>query len=62
MDVFWKDTPIDPSKNLKKLSRFTRAYAFATIGKAEEVRNLIKEKEEIIRKLEDQLTREKANS
>jgi len=46
MDVVWKDTSIDPSKNLTKLSQFAGAYASATIDKVEEVINLIKEKEE----------------
>lgn len=57
IDVFWKDTPIDPSKNLTKLSQFASAYASAKIDKEEEVRNLIKEKKERIRQMEDQLTK-----
>ena len=37
MEVVWKDTPVDPSENLTKLSQFTRSYATTTIDKAMEV-------------------------
>jgi len=58
MDVVWKDTPIDLSEKLTKLSQFVGAYAAAMIDKAKAVRNLIREKEERRRQLEDQITRE----
>lgn len=37
MDVVWKDTPIDPSENLTRLSLFADTYATATIDKVAEV-------------------------
>jgi len=33
MDILWKDSPMDPSKNLTKLSQFAGAYAMETINK-----------------------------
>ncbi len=46
MDIVWKDSQTGPLENLTKLSQFTGAYASATIDKAIEVRQLVKEKEE----------------
>jgi len=34
MEVLWKDTHIDPSENLTKLSQFADTYATPTIDKA----------------------------
>jgi len=34
MDIVWKDSPIDPSDNLTRLSQFAGAYATMTIQKA----------------------------
>lgn len=34
MDVLWKDSPIDPSANLNRLSQFAGAYAIVTMEKA----------------------------
>lgn len=45
MDIVWKDSPMDPSENLTKLSQFARAYATATIDKATKVQMFLKEKE-----------------
>lgn len=59
MDIVWKDTPIDPSENLKKLSQFAGAYASTTIDKAVEVRQLLREKEEMIMQLEQQYSEER---
>ena len=44
MDIFWKDSPIDPSNNLTKLSQFTSAYATMTIDKETENATQIKGK------------------
>lgn len=59
MDIVWKDTQTDPSENLTKFSQFTGAYASATIDKVAEVRKLIREKEERIQQLEQQLVEER---
>lgn len=61
MNIVWKDTLIDPSKNLTNLSQFTGSYATTTINKATEVRMLLKEKEQKSLLLEDQLAQEKTN-
>jgi len=59
MDVVWKDTPMDPLDNSTKLSQFACAYASATIDKAVEVKQLVREKEEKIQQLEQQLVEER---
>jgi len=33
MDIIWKDSPMDPSENLTKLSQYVGAYATTTIVK-----------------------------
>lgn len=48
MDVMQKDTLVDPSENLTKLSQFIGAYATTTIYKATKVHMLLKEKEQKI--------------
>ena len=48
MDIVWKDTPIDPSENLTKLSQFAGAYASSMIDKEAKVGQLVREKEERI--------------
>ena len=55
MDIFWKDSPMDPSKNLTKFSQYTGTYATTTIDKVIEVKMLLKEKEQRIMLLEQQL-------
>lgn len=61
MNVVWKDTPVDPSENLMKLSQFIGSYATTTINKEMEVWRLVKEKEQKILLLEQQLEQEKNN-
>lgn len=61
MEFVWKDTHVDPSENLTKLSQFAGAYARTTIDKTMEVRLLLKEKEQRILLLEQQLEKEKTN-
>jgi len=52
MDILWKDSPIDPSANLTRLSHVAGAYATTTINKATEVKMFLKEKEDKIMSLE----------
>lgn len=60
LDVLWKDSPIDPSTNLTKLSQFVGAYATMTIDKETEVQMfLLREKEDKITSLEQQLQQAK---
>ena len=61
MEVVSKDTTTDPTINLTKLSQFAGEYATTTIDKAVEVSSLLKEKEERISQLEQQLEIEKIN-
>lgn len=61
MDIVWKESPIDPSENPTKLSQFTGAYATKTMDKATKVQMLLKEKEQRIMLLEQQLAQEKSN-
>ena len=61
MDIVWKDSPIDPYENLTRLSQFIVAYAMETIIKATEVQMFLKEKEQRILELEQQLAQEKSN-
>lgn len=44
MDVLWKESPINPSAKLTRLSQFQGAYDTTTINKAIEVKMLLKEK------------------
>jgi len=55
MDIVWKDSPINPSENLTRLLQFVGAYATMTIDKAREVQMLLREKENKILVLEQQL-------
>ena len=59
MDVVWKNSKVDPSDDLKKLSQYAGAYTTAIIDKASEVNLLIKEKDQIIMQLEQQLVEER---
>jgi len=61
MYIVWKDSPIDPSENLINRSHFVGAYAIMTIDKATKVQMLLKEKEQKILLLEQQLAQEKSN-
>ena len=58
LDILWQD----PTKNLTKLSQITGEYASATIDKASEVQKLLKEKEDQIQVLQQQLQQANANN
>lgn len=47
--------PINPLENITKLSQFVGTYATATLDKAAEVQIFLKEKEENVQFLEQQL-------
>jgi len=61
MDVLWKDSPVDPSANLTRLSLFACPYAIATIDKATEVQMLLREKGNKITLLKQPLQQVKTN-
>ena len=61
MDVLWKDSPVDPSANLTRLSQFVGAYATTTMDKATEIQMLLREKEDKITSLEQQLQQVKSD-
>jgi len=46
LDVVWKDYQANSFNDLAKLSQYAGAYAMATIFKATEVQQLVKEKYE----------------
>ena len=54
-NVLWKEE-VDPSNDLTKLSQYAGAYSAATIDKASEVSNLLKEKDQEIFSLQAQLS------
>ena len=51
----------NPTKHLSKLSQFVGAYSTATIDKSEEVKLLLKQKEEKVQELERLVEQEKLN-
>lgn len=53
--MLWKEK-FDPSNDLTKLSQYAGAYSAATIDKASEVSNLMKEKDQDIFSLQSQLS------
>lgn len=55
MDIVWKESSMDPSKNLTRLSQFAGAYDMETIDKTTKVQMLLREKEQNIMLLEQQL-------
>ena len=59
MNVVWKDSEVNPSEDLTKLSQYVGAYTTTTMDKASEVSQLIKEKDLRITQLEEQTTKEK---
>jgi len=61
VDIFWKDSPIDPSNIFTRLSQFGGDYAISTIDKEIEVQMFLREKENKILLLEQQLEQEKSN-
>ena len=58
MNVIWKDSEVNPSEDLTKLSQFAGTYKPAPIDKATEVNELIKEKDQKINQLEEHLATE----
>lgn len=54
-NVVWKEE-FDPSDDLTKLSQYAGAYSAATMDKASEVSNLLKEKDQEIASLQEQLS------
>lgn len=52
---------MDPSDNLTKLSQYIGSYASSTIDNAVEVKQLVTEKVERIKQLEQQLSEERQN-
>lgn len=55
LHVLWRDPTTDPTENMTKLSQSTGAYASATIDKASEVHQLLKDREEQIQVLQQEL-------
>jgi len=62
LDVLWKDPNNNPTENLTKLSQIAGAYASATIDKASEVQQLLKDQEDQIQLLQRQLQQANANN
>ena len=62
LDVLWKDPKNNPTENLTKRSQIAGAYASATIDKASEVQQLLKEQENHIQLLQKQLQQANANT
>lgn len=61
MDIVWRDIPSNSTENLTRLSQFTGAYAIATMDKATEISILLREREERISQLEQQMEIKKTN-
>ena len=55
--MVWREE-FEPSDDLTKLSQYVGAYLAATMDKASEVRNLLKEKDQVIDSLQTQLSEE----
>lgn len=62
LDILWQDPTTDPTENLTKLSQIAGAYASATIDKASKVHQLLKEKEDQIQVLQQQLQQTDTNN
>lgn len=52
VDILWKDSLVDRTKHLTKLSQYAKAYATSTVDKASEVRMFLKQKEDRIQELD----------
>ena len=61
MNVVWKDSEVNPSEDLTKLSQYAGAYIATTMDKASEVSQLIKEKDLRIAQIEEETTLEQQN-
>ena len=53
MNVIWKESEVNPSEDLTKLSQFAGAYRATTIDKETKVNQLVKEKDQKIKQLEE---------
>jgi len=62
LDILWQDPTTDPTENLTKLSQIAGDYASVIIDKASEVQQLLKEKEDQIQILQQQLQQANANN
>lgn len=62
LDVLWQDPTSNPTENLTKLSQIAGEYASTTIDKASKVQQLLKEKEDQIQALQQQLQQVNANN
>lgn len=62
LDVPWKDSTSNPTKNITKLSQIVGACASVTIDKAFEVKQLLKEKEDQMQVFQQQLQQANANN
>ena len=56
MNTVYKNVEVNPSEDLTKLSQYAGAYSDATIDKASEVSQLMKQKDLQIAMLEEQVT------
>jgi len=61
MDIFWRDIPFNPTALANGLSQFMGEYAMSTMEKDTQFYTLLREKEERIARLEQQLETEKAS-
>lgn len=55
-NVVWKEK-FDPFEDLTKVSQYAEAYSAATMDKASEMSNLLKEKDQLIVSLETQISK-----
>ena len=55
MNVIWKDSEVNLSEDLTKLSQFRGAYTATMIDKAIEVNQLVKKKDQEIKQIEEYL-------
>jgi len=56
MNIVYKNVEVNPSEDLTKLSQYAGAYSAATIDKASEVTQLMKQNDVQIAMLEEQVT------
>ena len=61
MNIVWKNTEVNPSEDLTKFSQYVGAYSEATIDKASEVVEMMKQKDLQIAMLEEQATENQQN-
>ena len=61
MIFVWKNNEVNPSEDLTRLSQYVGAYSAATIEKASEVTQIMKQKDLYIAILEEQATKNQKN-